>query len=64
MNIRDPYVKDLIHGRTVDAGWGMHHESAFLMILEAHRRFEEETGDSRTAAALTLAWAALEGGRQ
>ncbi|KAF0098900.1 MAG: hypothetical protein FD187_2252 [bacterium] len=32
------------------------------IVLEAMHRFQQETQDSRSAAALTLAWAMLESG--
>ena len=55
-------VKDMVLGRAADAAWGLSAESDFLLVLEAHRRFEEATQDGRTAAALTLAWAMMRGG--
>lgn len=42
--------------------WRDHHEGDLDLVMEAHRRLEKETGDSRTAAALVLAWATLEAG--
>jgi hypothetical protein len=44
----------------VVAIWGTSHETSLQLVLEAQRRFTEITNDSRTAAALTLAWASLE----
>ena len=38
------------------------HEASLVLTMECHRRLEKETGDSRTAAALTLAWSMLESG--
>jgi hypothetical protein len=40
--------------------WGTGQETSLQLVLEAQRRFAEITNDSRTAAALTLAWASLE----
>jgi hypothetical protein len=40
--------------------WGTAHETSLQLVLEAQRRFTQITNDSRTAAALTLAWASLE----
>jgi hypothetical protein len=40
--------------------WGTGQETSLQLVLEAQRRFTEITNDSRTAAALTLAWASLE----
>lgn len=59
-----PYIKDLVQGRATDAAWGLSAETDFLLVLEAHRRFEEASQDGRTAAALTLAWAMLFGGQR
>lgn len=41
--------------------WGGTHEGDILLVLEANRRFLNETQDPRQAAALTLAWAMLRG---
>lgn len=50
----NPRAKD------VEVTWGSSHEASFNLVLEAQRRFLEITNDSRTSAALTLAWASLE----
>lgn len=52
-----PYVRDDLMGQTVFATWNAGEESSLLAVLEAHRRFLAQTDDSRTAAALCLAWA-------
>jgi hypothetical protein len=50
----NPLCNDLV------TTWLTSHESSLQLVLEAQRRFTEITNDSRTAAALTLAWASLE----
>lgn len=52
-----PFVRDRVGGASSYVYWGSGHEESLLVVLEAHRRLQEETGDSRTAAALTLAFA-------
>lgn len=56
-----PRLKDTVQD-DFEARWSTYHEIDFILVGEAHRRFMEETGDMRTAAALTLAWAMLESG--
>jgi hypothetical protein len=52
-----PFVIDALDDEQVYAAWGASAEHSLLVVLEAHRRLQAETGDARTAAALTLAWA-------
>jgi hypothetical protein len=52
-----PYVRDDLMGQVVHATWNIGEEASLIAVLEAHRRFLAQTDDSRTAAALTLAWA-------
>lgn len=48
--------------RQKQGGWTSGHESTVKMVMAALDRFKQETnGDTRAAAALTLAWAMLEG---
>lgn len=44
-------------GKTI---WRAGNDESMAEVLEAHRRITERTGDGRSAAALTLAWAMLE----
>lgn len=42
--------------------WTSTHESSFVLVHEAYRRFLVITKDPRQAAGLTLAWSSIEGG--
>lgn len=53
-----PYLDGDNVSRPLHCYWGTGEEKSLVAVLEAHRRLTVETGDSRTAAALTLAWAA------
>lgn len=46
----------------VEGYWGPSQEASFQLVLAANNRFLNVTQDTRSAAALTLAWAALEAG--
>ena len=45
---------------TTTADWQPHHESDWLLVLEANRRYDEALDDPRLASVLTMAWAALQ----
>lgn len=47
----------------ISADWQIGQEVSLIAVLEAHRRFVNQGFDTRTAAALTMAWGALEGGK-
>lgn len=52
----DPDVRPIIE-------WTPSDEHSFCSVIEVHRRFNEVFEDTRTAAALTMAWAAITAGR-
>lgn len=46
----------------VEGFWGPSQQASLQVVMEAMHRFQQVTQDTRSAAALTLAWAALESG--